>query len=244
MKQRIALLFALLLVGVGTVFLISPSQATEPTKCYDTVIDVPAHDEVVKEAHWQRYSWTGGPHESDDPPAFPSADWQPNVEGDPHGIGVAGPYFRSHGNSGNGDWFYLEQVPAETKHVDDTYKQVEVACEEETTPTPTEDTPTTNEVRATAPTFIDPTCSNNVQDYEVPKIDGIEYSVAEPREDFWPTITLVAIPEDGSDTVIIGQTDWSHTYPPLKTAADCKGSTPKPESPTVAPEAGLPNTGA
>jgi len=68
-------------------------------------------DCVPTEDTWQRYSWTGGPHASDDPPPFPSEDWQANVAGDPHGIGVEGPYFVSHGNSGNGDWFYLELVP-------------------------------------------------------------------------------------------------------------------------------------
>lgn len=72
---------------------------------------------TIENAHWQRYSWTGGPHTSDDPPAFPSSDWQPNVKGDPHKINVPGPYFRSHGNSGNGDWFYLEWVPAITETV-------------------------------------------------------------------------------------------------------------------------------
>ena len=75
----------------------------------ETVVDQEAWDAEVFD-HWQRYSWTGGPHLSDDPPAFPSADWQPNVQGDPHGVGVEGAYFRSHGNEGNGDWFYLEAV--------------------------------------------------------------------------------------------------------------------------------------
>jgi len=65
-------------------------------------------------AHWQRYSWTGGPHTSDDAPGFPSGDWQANTQSDPHGIGHAGAYFRSNGNSGNGDWFYLEWVDAVT----------------------------------------------------------------------------------------------------------------------------------
>src|SRR5450756_315020 len=79
-----------------------------------TVIDAPAWTETVtiEAAHWQRYSWTGGPHTSDDAPAFPSSDWQPNVQGDPHNIGVVGAYYRSNGNSGNGDWFYLDWVEA------------------------------------------------------------------------------------------------------------------------------------
>jgi hypothetical protein len=60
--------------------------------------------------HWQRYSWTGGPVEGDTAPAFPGPGWQPNVAGDPHGIGTQGAYFESRGGSGNGDWFYLEPV--------------------------------------------------------------------------------------------------------------------------------------
>jgi hypothetical protein len=68
-------------------------------------------DECVPIAdHFQRYSWTGGPIPDDPAPAFPDANWQPNVEGDPHGIGHAGAYFVSHGASGGGDWFYLELV--------------------------------------------------------------------------------------------------------------------------------------
>lgn len=93
-----ALMFMIVIASVN-------SSADTNASCEDPVIVV-----VDSPAHWQRYSWTGGPHASDDPPAFPSADWQPNVQGDPHGVGVEGPYFRSNGNSGNGDWFYLEWV--------------------------------------------------------------------------------------------------------------------------------------
>lgn len=81
------------------------------------VADGPPSEVVVTPAYIQRYSWTGGPHQSDEPPAFPSSDWQPNVKGDPHKIGQPGAYFRSHGNKGNGDWFYLEYVAAATEQV-------------------------------------------------------------------------------------------------------------------------------
>src|SRR5690606_38091151 len=57
----------------------------------------------------------------------PSPNWQPNVAGDPHGIGVPGAYFRSHGNSGNGDWFYLELIPGETT----TIEHPAVTCDDE-----------------------------------------------------------------------------------------------------------------
>ncbi len=86
----------------------------------ETVVDKEAWDEEVFD-HWQRYSWTGGPHTSDDPPAFPGADWQPNVQGDPHGVGHEGAYYRSHGGSGNGDWFYLEAVTTTVHHPAETH---------------------------------------------------------------------------------------------------------------------------
>lgn len=122
------------------------------------VVDEEAYDEEVFD-HWQRYSWTGGP--LDDAPTVvpPHPDWQPNVEGDPHGIGSAGAYFVSHGNSGRGSWFYLEEVtrtvhyPAVTheeqvKVVDkeawtETIEHPAIVCPPPTTPpTPTE-TPST-----------------------------------------------------------------------------------------------------
>lgn len=94
-----------------------------------------AHQETVFD-HWQRYSWTGGPHTGEDAPAFPGPDWQPNVEGDPHGIGIEGSYFVDHGNSGNGDWFYLESVEKEITVVDEeawfeAIAHPAVTCEEE-----------------------------------------------------------------------------------------------------------------
>ena len=86
----------------------------------ETVVDQAASTETVEEeaAHWQRYSWTGGPIEEGRTPSFPSADWQPNVEGDPHGVGHAGAYDRSNGSSGKADWFYLEWVPAVTRTIE------------------------------------------------------------------------------------------------------------------------------
>jgi hypothetical protein len=70
---------------------------------------------VVTPAHWQRYSYKGQWDSNTEAPPFPDNRWQDNVAGDPHQIGVAGAYFKSQGNSGNGDWFYLEWVAAVTK---------------------------------------------------------------------------------------------------------------------------------
>lgn len=82
----------------------------------ETVTDTAAYDETVVDtpAGWQRYSWTGGPLDESTVPTFPSESWQANVAGDPHGVGVAGAYFRSNGGSGKGDWFYLEATPPVT----------------------------------------------------------------------------------------------------------------------------------
>lgn len=132
------------------------APACVPTSAWtETITDSPAYDETVFD-HWQRYSWTGGPHAEDDPPAFPSSDWQPNVEGDPHGIGHAGAYYRSNGNSGNGDWFYLEAVTAVVHHdaVTHTVDHDAVTCPTEPTSEPTSPStePTTPTTEPTEPT--------------------------------------------------------------------------------------------
>lgn len=121
-------------LGVGiSLAIATPANATEdctPADAWTEQIEVSAE-------HWQRYSWTGGPWESNTvAPAFPGDGWQANVQGDPHEVGVAGAYYRSHGGSGKGDWFYLELVPAVTKTVE--HPAVECPVEEpEPTPTPT-----------------------------------------------------------------------------------------------------------
>lgn len=116
-----------------TVPALASGEGTESVPCSEASVT-----NTVSPAHWQRYSWTGGPHESDDAPAFPSDDWQPNVQGDPHGIGEPGAYFRSHGNSGKGDWFYLEWVEAEVEVVPNP----NYPCENSTS-TPTDSSGTT-----------------------------------------------------------------------------------------------------
>ena len=91
---------------------------SEGIAAYDeTIIDSAAYNEVVidSEAHWQRYSAKGSWKE-DFAPDFPGDIWVANVQGDPHGIGVAGAYSVSNENSGNVDWFYLEWVP-EVSHI-------------------------------------------------------------------------------------------------------------------------------
>jgi len=96
-------------------------KSVQDTEAYDQIVmDKEAWTETVEQdaAHWQRYSWTGGPVEEGVTPSFPSADWQPNVKGDPHDVGHAGAYFRSHGGAGNGDWFYLAWVGAVTRTIE------------------------------------------------------------------------------------------------------------------------------
>jgi hypothetical protein len=109
----VAFIFGYIVVNAMTADASEPTTpACVPTPAIPAVPPTPEIPAVTEEVfdYWQRYSWTGGPHAADTAPAFPSPDWQPNVQGDPHGIGVEGAYFMSHGNSGNGDWFYLEAV--------------------------------------------------------------------------------------------------------------------------------------
>ena len=72
----------------------------------------------MQEEYLQRYSYNAPWESNTTSPPFPSDDWQANVKGDPHGVGTPGAYFRSNGNSGNGDWFYLELVPAVTETIE------------------------------------------------------------------------------------------------------------------------------
>lgn len=97
-----------------------------------TVTDREAYDEEVF-VGWIRYSWTGGPHTEDAAPAEvpPSENWQENVHGDPHGVGKAGPYFRSNGNSGNGDWFYLLAVTKTVHHPAVTHEKTVTVTDKE-----------------------------------------------------------------------------------------------------------------
>lgn len=147
MKKIAALFIAAALALGGAIFLsFQPAYAAVercvPTEAVpDRVVNHPAVTEevtravVIREAydevvfdHWQRYSWTGGPWTSDEAPPFPGDGWQLNVKGDPHDVGSEGPYFRSHGNSGNGDWFYLEAVTTTVHHdaVTETVKETVV----------------------------------------------------------------------------------------------------------------------
>jgi hypothetical protein len=139
-----AFLLAMHLPATGAVA--STEESCVPSEAWTETIEHPAvmgEEEVF--SYWQRYSWVGGPHGPDTAPAFPGPDWQPNVQGDPHGVGVEGAYYRSNGNSGKGDWFYLEAVTeivpivieeAWTEYIE----HPAVICEEPTEePTPTDD---------------------------------------------------------------------------------------------------------
>jgi len=128
----------------------TPSPASTETI---TVVDTPAHT-TVEFDHWQRYSWTGGPHAEDTPPPFPGEDWQANVAGDPHGIGAPGAYYRSNGNSGKGDWFYLEMVMITVEHPAITHDEVIEHPAVECPPLPTDEPTDTPVVEPTPQTPV------------------------------------------------------------------------------------------
>jgi hypothetical protein len=114
-------MIALLAVAVLMVFTAfkAPAFATGgsdetcvPQEAWTETVEHPEIPAVTEEQRtgWQRYSWNGPWESNTEAPPFPDERWQPNVHGDPHGVGVEGPYFRSNGNSGHGDWFYLEGI--------------------------------------------------------------------------------------------------------------------------------------
>jgi len=127
MKRLLITILTLLAVSLGLFSItIAPATATDDcapkdawTETTGWVAESPGPGwyqvdkrttEVLVEEGWQRYSWNGPWESNTQPPPFPDPRWQPNVKGDPHNVGVEGPYFRSHGGSGKGDWFYLERV--------------------------------------------------------------------------------------------------------------------------------------
>lgn len=115
--------------GAATATTSTPEPCVPSDAWTETVTGTPGADAVyetvvVTEAGWQRYSWTGG--QSVEAPAFPGAEWQANVAGDPHKIGVEGAYRQGEGNEGRGSWFYLEATPEITEEVLVTEAVIEV----------------------------------------------------------------------------------------------------------------------
>jgi len=154
-----------------------------------TIVDQEAYDDdptwVEDEAaHWQRYS-ANGSWKNDYAPDFPSDYWQPNVKGDPHGIGHAGAYDVSNEHSGNVDWFYLEWVDA-TGHEEPgehhdavTHEEwvVDVEAWDEPVIVPCDD----DEPIVVTPTFhyVEPTCfADGFIDVQGPA-EGIHWDVAD-----------------------------------------------------------------
>lgn len=179
----VTVLFALSSAGNPATASTPSSTPCTPSEAWvETITDSPAWTEEVFD-HWQRYSWTGGPHASDDPPAFPSDDWQANVQGDPHGIGVGGAYFRSHGNSGNGDWFYLEAVTTTVLHEEVTHnvEHPAVTCPEEPTETPTD--PTSTPPIVTEPPVTETPSPTTPQETVTVESDPIYIPDDQPKKD-------------------------------------------------------------
>lgn len=120
MKKSFRVLLVLIILVLAAVTFVlaitgmtNTARADEcvPKDAWTETIEHPAvtHEEEIFD-HWQRYSYNGPWESNTEAPPFPSDKWQANTQSDPHGIGVPGAYFRSNGNSGRGDWFYLEAV--------------------------------------------------------------------------------------------------------------------------------------
>lgn len=172
-----------------------------------TVVDEKAWTETVSESHWQRYSWTGGPHLEDSPPSFPSDDWQSNVQGDPHRIGAAGAYYVSHGNSGRGDWFYLEWVEGETiDHEAVTHEEFRFAFDH-----PAVDCPGEELVETSASVEpLQPSCENAGEiGLLLGNEDAVDYSI---EGDIAPgsTVSVTASAKAGFE--LMGDDEWEITF--------------------------------
>lgn len=202
LRSILTALIVLLAVVGAAFFAVDAASATEDETCVPSpgapavpgTPEIPAVTEEVFD-HWQRYSWTGGPHTPDSAPSFPGPDWQPNVQGDPHGVGVEGAYYRSNGNSGNGDWFYLEAVTTTvvvTPAVPATPGTPEVppvVCPDTPTDEPTDEPTTpTQEPTPSMPT-TEPTT-------------GVETPIVEPTTPATP----IEVVEDEEDPVVSVET--------------------------------------
>lgn len=213
MRKIISILSGLAVSGVALVGLSTTSSAadepcvpspawTETVVVAPAVPGTPAIPAVTEEQRtgWQRYSYNGPWESNTEAPPFPSDKWQPNVKGDPHGVGVEGAYYRSNGNSGKGDWFYLEgtyetvvvtpEVPATpgTPEVTETVEHPAVECPEEpgvptdtpTTPTDEPTTPVEPESPVLTPTVAPETPEQETTDEPVEGTDEIEAEDEDP----------------------------------------------------------------
>ena len=130
-----------------------------PPECV-TIVD---EEGYTTEGPIQRYSYTGGPQGLDEggtpiQTTAPGSDWQANTtlynDGTSHG-GNLGLYFVSHGNSGNGDWFYWEVGIIEVPPV--THEECHDATPTDPPPTeppPTEEPPTDEWTPSWTPTPV------------------------------------------------------------------------------------------
>lgn len=205
-----------------------------------TVVDKAAYDEQVFD-YWQRYSWNGPWESNTVAPPFPDERWQPNVKGDPHGVGVEGAYFRSNGNSGNGDWFYLEAVEKTVHHEAETHKEFRyerevppvthveykfafdheaVTCDDE----PTEVTPA-------APTFTDP-CGTENDDWAWPESDQTEVKYELTTVD--GVVGVLATDANPDDEFVIkadAQVFWPATWTDRECPVDNPDNPDTPDNP-------------
>jgi len=236
--------------GAATATTSTPEPCVPSDAWTETVTGTPGADAVyetvvVTEAGWQRYSWTGG--QSVEAPAFPGAEWQANVAGDPHKIGVEGAYRQGEGNEGRGSWFYLEATPEITEEVlvteavievPDSYIEHEaVVCDEE------EEEPSAKlpgmrdvvECGVVTLTFTNPTEFAFAGDYRVDDeaashVDyyglGDFYQIVNMPKNSTKTVTIPFDEDTGTHTVsyrigLGAESDWYIGWKTLEVESDC-----------------------
>lgn len=177
MKKYIILIAVACLVIFGVTMFTQSANAEDTIECVpsdayvETVIDTPASDEEVFD-FFQRYTYNGPWDSNETSPEFPGENWQANVKGDPHGVGAAGAYFRSHGNSGKGEWFYLEAVNKIVHHDVVSHDVIHEAVVCDPTDDPTEDPEVACDYQGTQEEIDE--CFVYLPDSDLPNIRPIE----------------------------------------------------------------------
>jgi hypothetical protein len=120
----------------------------------------------------------------------------------------------------DGTWRGVDHVEGDPK--DDYLAQSEADCQD--TEVPPEDV----EIRA-AVSFTDPTCNRDARVVADSSEEGVTYYTTGDEQP-GGTVTVTAVADEGY--VLVGKTEWTHTFDSLK--GKCKPDKPtKPEKPTV-----------
>ena len=243
MKKLIGVFLAVGLAVTGVAGVATSASSTE-AKCYTTVhVEATYKEVLVKEAYDDPdtisdkvfYHWTGGPR--DTAPAIGEAGWKSD-NGNHNGHDDPGPnvvYNTSNNDNGRASWFYYtggEVIPGE--HHEAEYETVvDVPAHDE-------------DVEVPCPEDITPPDPLIEVDRDVSYFCGDDYQTVHVIR-----TTTTYDPESGPIVwdildVVVDEFDLiePHEVEACSSLDEPVSDNPKSKVPTVAPDAGLPNTGA